>query len=92
MQICGSVLPGIQQIVRELDPNLAIAGSYTMEEVMAEAVARTLAGGGDGHLFRSTPRYTGPGPESQRCGSARSLESGVRREARDARPYFRYAT
>ncbi len=33
------VLPAIRQIVRDLNPNLAIAGSYSMEEVLDQAVA-----------------------------------------------------
>jgi ABC-type antimicrobial peptide transport system permease subunit len=32
-------LPAIRQIVRDLNPNLAIAGSYSMEEVLDQAVA-----------------------------------------------------
>jgi putative ABC transport system permease protein len=35
----SSVVPGIREIVRGLDPSLAIAGTYTMEEVMDQAVA-----------------------------------------------------
>ena len=34
------LLPAIRQITSELDPNLAIAGSFTQEEVLAEAVVR----------------------------------------------------
>jgi predicted permease len=34
------VLPGIRGIVRGLDPNLAIAGTYTMEEIQDRALAR----------------------------------------------------
>jgi putative ABC transport system permease protein len=34
------VLPSVREAVGELDPNLAIAASYTMEEVMDRAVAR----------------------------------------------------
>jgi len=36
----SDVLGSVRQVVYDLNPNLAIAGSYTMEEVMAEAVAR----------------------------------------------------
>jgi predicted permease len=34
------VIPAIRQIVRELNPNLAIANTYTMEGIMDRAVAR----------------------------------------------------
>ena len=33
-------LPAIREIVRDLDPTLAMAGSYTMDEVLDQAVAR----------------------------------------------------
>jgi predicted permease len=36
----GAVLPALRQVVREMDPGLAIAGTFTMEEVMGRAVAR----------------------------------------------------
>jgi len=34
------LVPALRQVVREMDPSLAIAGSFTMEEVMGMAVAR----------------------------------------------------
>jgi predicted permease len=34
------VLPAIRDVVRGLDPNLAIAGTYTMEDIQGRAVAR----------------------------------------------------
>lgn len=36
----AGVLPAIREVVRRLDPNLAIAGSYTMGEILGQAVAR----------------------------------------------------
>ncbi|NJD20542.1 MAG: ABC transporter permease [Gemmatimonadetes bacterium] len=35
----AAVLPALRQVVREMDPGLAIAGTFTMDEVMARAVA-----------------------------------------------------
>ncbi len=35
----GRVLPAIRQIVGDLNPSLAVAGSFTMDEVMDQAVA-----------------------------------------------------
>jgi len=37
-----AVLPAVREIVKEMDPRLAIAGSFTMEEVLAQAVAEPL--------------------------------------------------
>ncbi len=36
----AGVIPAIREIVRGLDPGLAIAGNFTMDEVMDQAVAR----------------------------------------------------
>ena len=36
----AGVVPGLRQVVREMDPGLAIAGTFTLDEVMARAVAR----------------------------------------------------
>jgi putative ABC transport system permease protein len=36
----AGALPGIREVARRLDPNLAIAGSYTMDAILDQAVAR----------------------------------------------------